>query len=137
MPRERQIDFDEGPIEFHYKVDQLSSYLPGSLRRPPGAGAPPRPIEFTCRAIDDACRPNSTKSLSFEKIEDEPEPIAPRAARSLARGGGAAATKQAHNLDRHWRNVRTLASHNPTVYKARAIGEHAINGTPLPANGFF
>lgn len=51
--------------------------------------------------------------------------------------GGASATRQAHNLDRHWRNARTLASHNPTLYKARAIGDHVINGARLPPNGFF
>jgi alkylation response protein AidB-like acyl-CoA dehydrogenase len=51
--------------------------------------------------------------------------------------GGASATKQSHNLDRHWRNVRTLASHNPALYKARAIGDHVINGAALPQNGFF
>jgi len=51
--------------------------------------------------------------------------------------GGASATKRGLNLDRHWRNARTLASHNPTVYKARAIGDNAINGTPLPVSGFF
>jgi alkylation response protein AidB-like acyl-CoA dehydrogenase len=51
--------------------------------------------------------------------------------------GGASATKQSQNLDRHWRNARTLASHNPGAYKARAIGDHVINGTPLPVNGFF
>ncbi len=26
------------------------------------------------------------------------------------------------HLDRHWRNIRTLAAHNPKHYKARAIG---------------
>lgn len=51
--------------------------------------------------------------------------------------GGASATKKATNFDRHWRNARTLSSHNPTTYKARSIGEHEINGTPLPAKGFF
>ncbi len=51
--------------------------------------------------------------------------------------GGASATSRADNLDRHWRNARTLASHNPAAYKARAIGDHAINGTLLPAKGFF
>jgi hypothetical protein len=30
-----------------------------------------------------------------------------------------------------------LASHNPGSYKARAIGDYEINGTPLPAKGFF
>ena len=51
--------------------------------------------------------------------------------------GGASATKHSTNLDRHWRNARTLASHNPASYKARAIGALEINGTPLPALGFF
>ena len=51
--------------------------------------------------------------------------------------GGASATKKETNFDRHWRNARTLSSHNPTTYKARSIGDYEINGTPLPAKGFF
>ena len=51
--------------------------------------------------------------------------------------GGASATKKTTNFDRHWRNARTLSSHNPTTYKARSIGQYEINGTPLPAKGFF
>ncbi len=51
--------------------------------------------------------------------------------------GGASATKHSDNLDRHWRNARTLASHNPGTYKSRAIGDYEVNGTPLPSKGFF
>jgi alkylation response protein AidB-like acyl-CoA dehydrogenase len=51
--------------------------------------------------------------------------------------GGASATKKVTNFDRHWRNARTLSSHNPTTYKARSIGQFEISGTPLPAKGFF
>ncbi|MGX1104794.1 MULTISPECIES: acyl-CoA dehydrogenase family protein [Bradyrhizobium] len=51
--------------------------------------------------------------------------------------GGASATKKAANFDRHWRNARTLASHNPNTFKARSIGQYEISGTPLPAKGFF
>ncbi|MDH2383648.1 acyl-CoA dehydrogenase family protein [Bradyrhizobium sp. CER78] len=51
--------------------------------------------------------------------------------------GGASATKKATNFDRHWRNARTLASHNPNVFKTRSIGQYEISGTPLPAKGFF
>lgn len=51
--------------------------------------------------------------------------------------GGASATKKVTNFDRHWRNARTLSSHNPTSYKARSIGDYEVNGTPLPAKGFF
>jgi alkylation response protein AidB-like acyl-CoA dehydrogenase len=51
--------------------------------------------------------------------------------------GGASATKRERNLDRHWRNVRTLTTHNPRLYKAQAIGDTALNGAPLPPNWFF
>jgi alkylation response protein AidB-like acyl-CoA dehydrogenase len=51
--------------------------------------------------------------------------------------GGASATKKATNFDRHWRNARTLSSHNPTTFKARSIGQYEISGTLLPAKGFF
>ncbi|MBB2741780.1 UNVERIFIED_ORG: alkylation response protein AidB-like acyl-CoA dehydrogenase [Microbispora rosea subsp. rosea] len=30
-------------------------------------------------------------------------------------------------LDRHWRNARTLASHNPRVYKERILGDWHVN----------
>ncbi|RVL77020.1 acyl-CoA dehydrogenase family protein, partial [Sinorhizobium meliloti] len=45
---------------------------------------------------------------------------------------GASATKKPAGLDRHWRNARTLASHNPRIYKQRIIGDFAVNGTPPP-----
>jgi len=45
--------------------------------------------------------------------------------------GGASATSAGHGYDRHWRNARTLASHNPTQYKARTVGEYRISGTGL------
>ncbi|MFD1332141.1 acyl-CoA dehydrogenase [Methylopila musalis] len=51
--------------------------------------------------------------------------------------GGASATKRTKNLDRHWRNARTLASHNPGPLKARALGAYELTGEPLPALGFF
>lgn len=48
--------------------------------------------------------------------------------------GGASAVQENRRLDRHWRNARTLASHNPVIFKARVVGDHAINGT---APGFY
>ena len=32
-------------------------------------------------------------------------------------------------LDRHWRNARTLASHNPVIYRDRIVGDYVLNGT--------
>ncbi|MFE5023082.1 acyl-CoA dehydrogenase family protein [Streptomyces sp. NPDC056656] len=51
--------------------------------------------------------------------------------------GGASATLREHHLDRHWRNARTVASHNPVAHKARVSGDWLLNGTPPPLNGFF
>jgi alkylation response protein AidB-like acyl-CoA dehydrogenase len=45
---------------------------------------------------------------------------------------GASATDRAMSLDRHWRNARTISSHNPLIYKQRIVGDYAVNGTPPP-----
>ncbi|MDR2128221.1 MAG: acyl-CoA dehydrogenase family protein [Burkholderiaceae bacterium] len=45
---------------------------------------------------------------------------------------GASAAKKEHGLDRHWRNARTLASHNPRVYHDRLVGDWRVNGTAPP-----
>jgi alkylation response protein AidB-like acyl-CoA dehydrogenase len=63
--------------------------------------------------------------------------LAPRAASALFDAGGASATSRELDLDRHWRNARTIANHNAAMYKARAIGDLLINGERLPTNGFF
>ncbi len=65
------------------------------------------------------------------------ERLALAAAEKLFDTGGASATARALNLDRHWRNVRTVATHNPLAYKAYVAGDYAVNGTPPPANGYF
>jgi alkylation response protein AidB-like acyl-CoA dehydrogenase len=59
------------------------------------------------------------------------------AAERLFDTGGASATARALNLDRHWRNARTIAGHSPLAYKAYAAGNYAVNGTVPPANGYF
>ncbi|WP_320198881.1 acyl-CoA dehydrogenase family protein [Agrobacterium sp. rho-13.3] len=49
---------------------------------------------------------------------------------------GASAAKRSHGLDRHWRNARTITSHNPRVYHDRIVGDFAVNGTsPAPHGG--
>ena len=59
------------------------------------------------------------------------------AAERLFDTGGASATARALNLDRHWRNARTIAVHSPLAYKAYAAGNYAVNGSWPPANGYF
>lgn len=45
---------------------------------------------------------------------------------------GASATSRSHALDRHWRNARTIASHNPRIFKDRVVGDYAVNGSEPP-----
>jgi len=55
-----------------------------------------------------------------------------RATSDLFDALGASATARPLALDRHWRNARTVASHNPRILKARVVGAHVVNGTPPP-----
>lgn len=43
--------------------------------------------------------------------------------------GGASATQEQRRLDRHWRNARVIASHNPAIQRERALGEYFLLGT--------
>lgn len=53
------------------------------------------------------------------------------AATLLFEVGGASATSEARRYDRHWRNARVLASHNPAAQRQRELGDLALNGTRL------
>ncbi|MGK9147772.1 acyl-CoA dehydrogenase family protein [Plantibacter flavus] len=58
--------------------------------------------------------------------------LVPKAATLLFNTLGASAVSRKNALDRHWRNARTVASHNPVIYKTRIVGDWSINGTPPP-----
>lgn len=49
------------------------------------------------------------------------------AANRAFNAGGSSTTRERAHLDRHWRNARTLASHNPVIYKPRVVGDHLVN----------
>ncbi|MCP1478484.1 alkylation response protein AidB-like acyl-CoA dehydrogenase [Pseudomonas chlororaphis] len=55
-----------------------------------------------------------------------------RATGELFNALGASDIRQGKALDRHWRNARTLSSHNPVIYKARIVGDWLINGSEPP-----
>ncbi|SFR91173.1 Acyl-CoA dehydrogenase [Agromyces sp. CF514] len=53
---------------------------------------------------------------------------------------GSSGVQRSAALDRHWRNARTLTSHNPRIYKERVLGDFYLNDadplsiyTPAPA----
>ncbi|HYZ66799.1 MAG TPA: acyl-CoA dehydrogenase family protein [Mycobacterium sp.] len=76
-------------------------------------------------------------AITVAKAQLVAERLTLAAAERLFDTGGASATARKLNLDRHWRNTRTLASHSPLAYKAYAAGNYAVNGTWPPANGYF
>lgn len=53
-------------------------------------------------------------------------------ATTLFDGLGASATSTSQALDRHWRNARTVSSHNPAAFKARIIGDWLVNHQEPP-----
>lgn len=76
-------------------------------------------------------------AIAAAKAKVAVDAIAQKAASALFDVAGASATLRDLNLDRHWRNLRTVASHNPAIYKAMVIGDRDLNGTPVPAQGLF
>jgi alkylation response protein AidB-like acyl-CoA dehydrogenase len=75
--------------------------------------------------------------LKVAKVKVHVDAIAPEAATRLLELGGASAASRQKGLDRHWRNIRTITLHNPVAYKAVAIGQNLLHGTPVPANAYF
>jgi SfnB family sulfur acquisition oxidoreductase len=58
--------------------------------------------------------------------------IALEASEKLFELAGSAATRAAHNLDRHWRNARTHTLHDPVRWKLHLLGNYHLNRV-LPA----
>ena len=56
-------------------------------------------------------------------------PLALAAAEAMFEAGGASITARHLNFDRHWRNIRTILTHNPLPHKARVVGDFVLSGT--------
>ncbi|WP_418004161.1 acyl-CoA dehydrogenase family protein [Mycobacterium sp. PDNC021] len=86
--------------------------------------------------IDDQ-RAIGEAAIEVAKAQLVAERLTLDAAQRLFDTGGASATARTLNLDRHWRNARTIASHNPLAYKAWATGDFVVNGALPPNSGYF
>lgn len=76
-------------------------------------------------------------SIAVAKAQVVIAPLALDAAESIFNVGGASATSRQRGYDRHWRNIRTIMSHNPVFYKEKAIGDYLLNDTAPPTEGGF
>ncbi|MDF3336385.1 acyl-CoA dehydrogenase family protein [Mycolicibacterium septicum] len=92
---------------------------------------------YAAHGTSDEAELSLRAALSAAKAKVVVDELALRAAGDLFDVGGGTAARRSSHLDRHWRNIRTLAAHNPRTYKARAIGAHELTGAPLPNGAFF
>jgi len=76
-------------------------------------------------------------SLDAARAKISVDELAARTGWLLFETGGATSVRAGLNLDRHWRNARTLASHNPDSYKLRYLGDYLLNGATPPTGSFF
>jgi alkylation response protein AidB-like acyl-CoA dehydrogenase len=67
--------------------------------------------------------------LDVYRLQQVVPPLVLEATTELFEVGGATAVTRAAGLDRHWRNARTIASHNPAAQRSRAIGQFELLGT--------
>lgn len=88
---------------------------------------------------DEALRPALTldAALAAAKAKVFVDELSGKTTWLLFEVGGASTARQASNLDRHWRNARTLSSHNPGSFKLRYLGDHALNEAIPPTGSFF
>jgi alkylation response protein AidB-like acyl-CoA dehydrogenase len=82
--------------------------------------------------VDDARSSVDAADIAVSQAQVAAVEQALRAATHLFEVGGASATSTSRALDRHWRNARTVSSHNPAVYKARLLGYWAVHGEREP-----
>ena len=76
--------------------------------------------------VDHALLDTAENAVYQAQVEIGPRVL--RAASELFEVGGASAADRTRALDRHWRNARVVASHNPAVYKERLVGEYVLHG---------
>lgn len=106
----------------------------------------------SARTLDEPTSgPDASRSALLEvfRVQQVVLPLVLDALSRLFEVGGASAVGRSTALDRHWRNVRTIASHNPAVQRSAALGQFELNGTlpewqapgarpatePVPADG--
>lgn len=97
-------------------------------------------IAESARALDRSAEALISKATNAEELVLESalttaktqvviSKLALKAAENLFEVGGGSTTSRKYNFDRHWRNIRTVLTHNPLLHKARVIGDYYLNET--------
>jgi alkylation response protein AidB-like acyl-CoA dehydrogenase len=86
----------------------------------------PQDLELSLEATLAASKAKITvEALALEVID----------ALTQVASGSTLSTERA--LDRHWRNLKVLASHNPSIYKHQILGAYELHGTRPPLSIYF
>ncbi|TCB96716.1 hypothetical protein E0H26_13870 [Micromonospora zingiberis] len=76
-------------------------------------------------------------SVEVTQVHTVVSRLAIAAAERVFTVGSGSAVSAALNLDRHWRNARTVSAHSPMDYKDQVVGAYVLNGAHPPDNGYF
>ncbi|MCX5043488.1 acyl-CoA dehydrogenase family protein [Aldersonia sp. NBC_00410] len=125
----------DDPI-LHYSVGLLASQA-FAAEAMVGAAAAALQEAYAAHGTPEEDELSLRASLLNAKAKVVIDELANRAASEIFDVGGGSLTHRSAHLDRHWRNIRTIAAHNPKTLKAVAVGNYHVNGTPLPNQGFF
>lgn len=130
LPRERTFGLDQVPRE-----DPLVQSVVGALSAAADAAA--RLVRSGAEDVDAALaavRAGAPEErlrdamLAVFRLQQIVPPLVLDAAEQLFEVGGASAVSTRAALDRHWRNARTVASHNPIAQRRRALGQWELLG---------
>lgn len=89
-------------------------------------------FEATLATSQELDRLNEAAELATSQAQVVVTDLVLKATSDLFDTLGASATARSKGLDRHWRNARTVSSHNPRILKATVVGGNLVNGTPPP-----
>jgi alkylation response protein AidB-like acyl-CoA dehydrogenase len=135
LVRDRKRTFNTGSGEL-FRYDPLILQLVGHLSAK--AFAAEAVVRAAARELDAAADPEldltpaqryARGEVAVEKAQLLVPELVQSAAQQLFDVTGASSTAKSKSLDRHWRNARTVATHNPAVFKARIVGDYEVNGT--------
>lgn len=135
LVRDRKRTFNTGSGEL-FRHDPLILQLVGHLSAK--AFAAESVVLAAARELDAAADPELDLTpvqryvrgeVAVEKAQLLVPELVQAAAQQLFDITGASSTSKSKSLDRHWRNARTVSTHNPAVFKARIVGDYEVNGT--------
>lgn len=76
-------------------------------------------------------------TLAASEAKVVADDLAPQLAGWLIDLGSGSVVSRGAALDRHWRNIKVIAAHNPRLYKEQFLGRQQLTGALPPTGAFF